>query len=175
MRRAVAGNRFLFRLTETPYVEAMPSSDIGPAVAVFREILPGSSEYGAAVALRHAVLRAPLGLEFTHAEIADEPKCFHLAAIAGGEVIGTLLLKPLDAQAVKMRQVAVHPDLQCRGIGARLVRFAEAFAREKGCARVVAHARGTALTFYERLGYTAEGAPFLEKTIPHQLVMKRLD
>ncbi len=140
----------------------------------FREVLPGSPHHLAAVQLREAVLRRPLGLEFTAEELADEPHCFHLVALAGADVIATLLFKPLDARTLKMRQVAVRPDLQRGGIGVRLVRFAEAFARERGCERIVAHARGTAIAFYERLGYAAVGEPFIENTIPHMVVTKTL-
>jgi GNAT superfamily N-acetyltransferase len=73
-----------------------------------------------------------------------------------------------------MRQVAVQPARQGGGIGAGLVGFAEAWARERGFRKIVAHARGTAVDFYRRLNYTVEGEPFLECTIPHQLVSKTL-
>jgi predicted N-acetyltransferase YhbS len=138
----------------------------------FREVQPGSADYEAAVRLRAAVLRQPLGLEFTAQEMADEPRCFHLVAVTSAEVVGTLLLKPLDARMLKMRQVAVRPDLQRVGVGAALVHFAEAFARERGFDRIVAHARDSAVGFYERLGYSTEGAPLLECTIPHRVVVK---
>ena len=36
-------------------------------------------------------------------------------------------------------------------------------------------ARATAIGFYQRLGYVAEGEPFLEVTLPHRLMRRRLD
>jgi len=36
------------------------------------------------------------------------------------------------------------------------------------------HARETALGFYERLGFVGEGARFLEVSIPHQVMWKRI-
>ena len=139
------------------------------------EIDIGSPEYHAAVRLREKVLRAPLGLVFSEAELAVEPDCFHLAAIAEGEVVAILLLQPIEAGTVRMRQVAVNPDRQRSGSGSQLVRFAEGFAREHGFRRMVAHARGTAVGFYQRLGYATEGESFMENTIPHVLVAKALE
>lgn len=146
-----------------------------PAASMtFRSVALGSAEYRAAIRLRETVLRAPLGLVLSAEELAVEPACQHFVALAETEVIATLLLMPLDAETVKMRQVAVHPSRQGSGIGAGLVRFAEEAARERGFLRLIAHARATALPFYRRLGYTIEGVPFLENTIPHQLVSKAL-
>lgn len=152
----------------------MPRTDARSNDVTFREVPLGSPEYGAAVRLREAILRIPLGLVLTTEEMASEPECRHFAGFAGDEVIATLLLKPLDARTVKMRQVAVQPSWQGCGVGAQLVRFAEDAARASGFAKIVAHARETAVPFYLRLGYAVEGESFLEQTIPHQLVTKAL-
>lgn len=139
-----------------------------------REIFANTSEHTAAVRLRNAVLREPLGLDFTPEEVADEPHNFHLAAFAEEALVAVLLLKPMDAAIVKMRQVAVAPEWQGRGVGAQLVRFAEEFARAKGYRTIYAHARSTALRFYVRHGYVVEGEEFIEVTVPHQRIVKVL-
>ena len=139
-----------------------------------REIAPGSPEHAAALRLREAVLRAPLGLSWTDPDRTDEPLCAHLAAFDGGVLVAVLLLKPLDAETMQMRQVAVAPERQGTSIGTKLVAFAEEFARARSCRRLIAHARGTALGFYRKRGYTEDGEPFLENTIPHRLVWKEL-
>jgi GNAT superfamily N-acetyltransferase len=139
-----------------------------------RRIELDSPEHAAARRLREAVLRAPLGVSWSAADLADEPISEHFAAFDGESLIATLLLKPRETGVVQMRQVAVDPPQQGRGIGTRLVAFAEAHAREHGCRRLIAHARATALAFYRALGYAEEGEPFLENTIPHRLVTKRL-
>jgi len=141
----------------------------------FKEIHPETPEYEAAMQLREAVLRTPLGLSFTEAELADEPHCAHLGGFdEAGRLVAILLLKPLNAHTVKMRQVAVRPGLQGRGIGAQLVAFAETFARERGFNAMIAHARATAVEFYLGLGYATSGEPFIETTIPHILISKTL-
>jgi len=140
----------------------------------FREILIGTAEYQAALRLREAVLRRPLGLPFSEEDLADESRCLHLGGFDEGRLVAILLLKPMPQQTMKMRQVAVHPDLQGRGIGAALVAFAEASATARGYKTMIAHARATAVEFYRGIGYSTSGEPFIETTIPHLLVSKEL-
>ena len=138
------------------------------------EISLGSSLYPAARTLREEVLRAPLGLSLTPGDLRKDAECFHLVAKNGGHVIGVLLLQPLNTGTVQMRQVAVHPSYQAKGVGSQLVSFAEAFAKGKGFEKIIAHARSTAVNFYLHNGYRAEGEEFIETTIPHRLVVKEL-
>ncbi len=139
-----------------------------------RELAFGSADYHAAVALREVVLRRPLGLTLTPDDFAGEETSFHLGCFAGGQLVGTLILRPLDARVLKMRQVAVAPEWQGRGIGTALVAFAEHCAAARGFTTLVAHARGTALDFYRKLAYWEEGAPFLEQGLPHVAIRKEL-
>ena len=139
-----------------------------------REFHAATPEYDEALRLRETVLRAPLGLTLTSDERAGEDRCFHLGGFENGRLLAVLLLRPLDESTVKMRQVAVHPDFQNRGLGFQLVAFAEQFAKERGFTKIVAHARGTALGFYGKAGYAITGEEFLETTIPHRLVTKEL-
>ncbi len=140
----------------------------------WRQFPHGSEDYAQALDLRESVLRAPLGLVLTPEEMAGEPDFFHLGGFAGGRLLAVLLLCPLDPRTVKMRQVAVHPAFQNRGLGAQLVAFAERFASERGFGKVVAHARESASGFYRQAGYTLDSRIFLETTIPHRLVTKEL-
>ncbi len=140
----------------------------------FAEFSPGTTAYAQARDLREAVLRAPLGLSLTGEDLADEANCWHLGGFDGERLIAVLLLRPLDGQTVKMRQVAVHPNFQNLGVGKRLVAFAEQIAGERGYERMVAHARETAVDFYRTAGYATDGETFIETTIPHRLVTKKL-
>lgn len=140
----------------------------------FRPFAITTPEYAAALRLREEVLRRPLGLRFSDADLAAESVCFHLGAFDGALPVAVLLLQPLDSGTIQMRQVAVDPAWQGCGIGTRLIAFAETFARAEGCQRLLAHARATTLGFYEKLGYAATGPEFIETTIPHRLVSRRL-
>lgn len=130
-------------------------------------------EYDEAVALRHEVLRKPLGLEFLPEQLAAEWSDIHLAAFdTTGKMVAILLLTPVNDQEVKMRQVAVAMEQQGRGLGAALVAQSEEIARSMNFNKMTLHARETAVPFYLRLGYEKVGDLFEEVSIPHFKMIK---
>jgi len=141
---------------------------------VVSEVAHQSALYRECVALRLAVLRTPLGLSFTEEELAQERTNIHLACHEGAALVGCLVLVPLADGLIKMRQVAVSPEAQGRGIGRSLVDFSEELSRGRGFTRMTLHARTTAVPFYERLGYKTMGEEFEEVTVPHWAMQKRL-
>jgi predicted GNAT family N-acyltransferase len=145
-----------------------------PRELSLRELEFGSPAYDASVVLRTRVLRAPLRLEPSPAERDEDRQLLHLGAFEGERLVACLMLQELGGGAVKMRQVAVDFDRQHQGVGTRLVHYAESFARARGLREMRLHARETALAFYERLGYEAHGEPFVEVTVPHVAMDKRL-
>lgn len=146
------------------------------AVHDFRPVSHNGSAYLETVQLRDRILRAPLGLVFSEEERAAEAEDFHLAGFDPGseDLVACLVLTPLDDETLKMRQVAVTETHRGRGIGKALVSFAEGFAREQGFARLVLHAREPVVPFYEALGYAIVGPPFVEVTLPHRRLSKKL-
>ncbi len=132
-------------------------------------------EYDEAVHLRYEVLRRPLGLEFTPEQLAAEYADIHLAAFdAAGRITGYLCLTPVaGGQELKMRQVAIDPAWQGKGVGTQLVAASEELARQLGFQKMILHARETAVPFYLRLGYTIVGDRFEEVTIPHFKMEKK--
>lgn len=145
----------------------------GQALMV-REIQHGSPEYRETVGLRDAILRKPLGLAFSAAELEAEQDSHHLAGYCGGLLVACLVLRPLADGQVQMRQVAVAAGWQGRGLGRALVDYAEDLARRLGFGRMVLHARQTAVPFYEKLGYGCLGGAFQEVGIEHWAMEKRL-
>jgi predicted N-acetyltransferase YhbS len=127
----------------------------------------------ALVELRRSVLRRPLGLDFNPEQLAAEASQFHLGAWSGSTPLGCLALRQ-DEGAMRMRQVAVAPEAQGKGIGRLLVLESEAEARRRGASVVMLNARQTAVAFYERLGYSVSGEPFLEVGLPHRKMSKTL-
>jgi len=73
-----------------------------------------------------------------------------------------------------MRQVAVTDQWQSKGLGRRMVRYAERFARDRGFKLMFCHAREDVVPFYTHLGYTLSGDPFVEIGIKHQRMEKGL-
>jgi len=138
-----------------------------PDAVVLREIAFDSREYDASVTLRTRVLRAPLGLQPGPEEREEESRLRHLGAFEDERLVACLMLHDVGEGKVRMRQVAVDFDRQQTGLGTRLVHYSEQVARAAGFREMVLHARKTAVPFYERLGYTAYGEPFVEVTVPH--------
>ena len=121
-------------------------------------------------------MRRPLGLDFTPEQLAAEYADIHLAAFADvGRLIGYLCLTPLNKEEVKMRQVAVAPEWQGKGVGKKLVAASEEMAKHLNFKKMTLHARETAVPFYLRLGYQTVGEQFEEVTIPHFKMEKKLE
>ncbi len=140
---------------------------------VFELIDHGGPRYREAVRLREGVLRAPLGLSFTPEELAAEVGHLHLVGLEGDTVCATAVLVP-EGKTMKMQRVAVAPELQGRGVGRALMRYCEKVAREHGAKTIYAHARESAVPFYEKCWYVGEGEMFEEDGIPHLKMWKIL-
>lgn len=119
------------------------------------------------------MLRWPLGLDYTEADLASEADQIHLVGVLDREVVAVALLAKVPDGA-KMRQVAVTPERQGQGLGRRLVEAFEGLARSQGFDRVVLHARETAVPFYRALGYQEVGGQFEEVGIPHRRMEKAI-
>ena len=139
------------------------------------EIEFGTPLYDSSVQLRDLILRRPLNLEFTAEQLASEYDSFHFAYLNEEyEMVGCLVMKPVDPETVRMRQVAVSELLQRKGIGTSLVYFVENWAKERGFKRIILHARDVAIPFYSRLDYDKIGKPFTEVGLEHYVMEKKL-
>jgi predicted N-acetyltransferase YhbS len=134
----------------------------------------GSALYAQALELREAVLRQPLGLTLSEEELEDDKLRTHFCAVENGEVVGCVSLRPVEDGSLQLKQMAVREERRLAGVGAALVDRAEAWARDRGTAMLMMHARIGAEGFYARLGYKPEGPIFEENTVPHVKMTKRL-
>ncbi|ESQ76671.1 GNAT family N-acetyltransferase [Asticcacaulis sp. AC402] len=137
-----------------------------------RRIPHATPDYEATVSLRRAILRTPLGLDFTAEQLSAEAGDIHLAAFAGDSLIGTVVLTPYNSGIFKLRQMAVAESHRGLGIGETLLRAAEDTARAEGATQIVLASRVTARAFYAKYGYEAQGDVFTEVTIPHITMSK---
>lgn len=111
------------------------------------------------------------------------PGAFHLA-IPGDDgwpvAVASLSPDPWPGRpgepAWRLRGMAVEPDLQGTGAGGRLLEAVVDRLRAAGAAVVWAHARDTAVPFYERHGFRVEGDGFLATParLPHHVVVREL-
>jgi len=134
----------------------------------------GSREYQQMVHLRNEILRKPLGLEFTPEELEKEKDEILIGAFEDEKMLGCCMLIKVDKSTVRLRQMAVLNNLQGKGIGRALMQFAENIARDRGFQKIIMHARASAIGFYEKLGYQVSGNEYVEVTLPHFTMEKRL-
>lgn len=134
-----------------------------------------SPAYDETIALRMKILRTPLGLDFTIADLSREYLDIHLTAYnANFDLLACLVLQDMGDGVIKMRQVAVDSSLQGKGIGTELVKASEVLAQKHGFQKMVLNARAIAIPFYERLNYEKRGEEFIEVNIPHFKMIKAL-
>ena len=127
-------------------------------------------DMAAAYALRHEVF--VLGQDVPEELERDEYDAVsdHAVADLGGTVVGTGRLLP-DGTIGRM---AVLSAARGVGVGAEVLAALEARARARGLLCVQLHAQVHAQAFYERAGYTAYGAVYVEAGIDHVSMRKSL-
>ncbi len=139
-----------------------------------KQIDHGTKEYKQMVDLRYEILRKPLHLTFEASELDREKNDILIGAFEEEKILGCCLLTRMDKDSVRLRQMAVQNNLQGKGIGASMLHYAENIAHDAGYKKIIMHARKTAIGFYEKLGYKVSGHEFIEISIPHVVMAKKL-
>ncbi|MFF3321841.1 GNAT family N-acetyltransferase [Streptomyces sp. NPDC002889] len=126
--------------------------------------------------------QVPPEIEYDAYDAADADT-IHVLAVGPDGPLGTgrLLHGPAaagktggDTTVGSLGRLAVTRAARGLGVGAALVRAIEDAARDRGLAAVDLHAQTHATGFYERLGYVAYGAEFLDAGIAHRAMRRVL-
>jgi predicted GNAT family N-acyltransferase len=105
--------------------------------------------------------RVPVRMEWDGAD----PDAEHvLAEDDRGRPVGTARLLP-DGHIGRM---AVLPQWRRLGVGTAMLARLLDLARARRLVRVMLNAQTSAVAFYERQGFTAEGGEFMDAGIPHR-------
>jgi GNAT superfamily N-acetyltransferase len=134
----------------------------------------GTPEYRQMLKMRDEILRKPLGLKISDAEIEKEKDNLFIAAFEDEQMLGCCMIVEMDPRKARLRQMAVLNNLQGKGIGRALIQFAENIARDHGYRVMSMHARKPTVPFFEKMGYKVTGSEFIEITIPHYEMEKEL-
>ncbi|MFL5808124.1 MAG: GNAT family N-acetyltransferase [Flavisolibacter sp.] len=137
-------------------------------------IRSGSSDYEQMIELRIKTLLQPIGVPATYIEPEKEKNDVFIGAFKNHELIGCCVLTKNNETVIQLRQMAVRNDEQGKGIGATIVDFAEATARNLGYTVLMMHARDAVIEFYKKCGYKIAGEQFFEVGIGHHRMEKRL-
>ena len=125
------------------------------------------SEWHEVLRLRTAVF--VVEQECPYQEVDDkDPVAWHLELHHDGELIGTLRILPpgVAYPECSLGRVALRADYRRRGLGREVMARALAFCDSRWPA-VRLSAQLYLQPFYESLGFTAVGEPYLEDDIPH--------
>jgi YbgC/YbaW family acyl-CoA thioester hydrolase len=176
---------------ELLYVFADPATQTSrPAPAALRELFTafeagepmlsvrtGSwAELGEpAAALRQGVFVDEQGVPASLESDGADASALHVLAVNRmGTAVGTGRLVAQPDGSARIGRLAVHRDVRGAGVGAQLLQSLLAAARDRGHARAVLHAQGSAVGFYARQGFVAEGVPYEEAGLPHQTMVLAL-
>lgn len=123
-------------------------------------------------AVREEVFVVEQGVPAEEEIDACDPDADHvLARTADGRPIATGRL----TRDGRIGRLAVRREWRGRGVGRALVNHLLERARERGFADVRLAAQLSALPFYQRLGFIAEGEVFLDAGIEHRWMRHRLE
>lgn len=143
----------------------------------FRRIEFGSADFEMECELRDRVLRAPLGMSLRDEDLAAEEKQVHFGLFdeKGVELRACVIVVPLSATSVKIRQMAVSESHQNQGCGRLIMACVDEYLAETRHSHASLHARASAVGFYEKLGFTRIGDEFIEIGLRHFMMEKHLN
>ncbi|GBL34704.1 hypothetical protein EMGBS15_02990 [Filimonas sp.] len=133
-----------------------------------------SEYYPQVLQLRNRILRIPIGLNLFDEDLSDEENQFTVIMVKAEKVIGCILLKIINKETIKLRQMAIDEPYQRTGMGSLLIGYAENFCVLNDYFSVELNARKTAIDFYLKSGYHMVGDEFTEVGIPHVRMEKNL-
>ncbi|MBO4658934.1 MAG: GNAT family N-acetyltransferase [Prevotella sp.] len=105
-----------------------------------------------AMARKHQI---PLQAEFDE---HDTPETIYVVAVDDYLPVATCRLYPIDASHMMLGRIVVLPEYRHQGLGTRVVREAEVWARELGYTTAVVESRENKTHFYETMGYVSDSS-----------------
>lgn len=99
---------------------------------------------------------------------------WHVLAYEDDAPIATARLVTLDACRVEIGRVATLAPFRKRGIATQLLKLLLEYSRREGFEEAILDSQLEAMPLYERLGFVASGAPFLDAGIIHRRMTLKL-
>ncbi|MCI4186258.1 GNAT family N-acetyltransferase [Dickeya dianthicola] len=134
-----------------------------------------AEELDAYYQFRWEMLRKPLHQPLGSERDAYDALAHHQAIVDGqGNLVAVGRLSINADNEASIRFLAVHPDVQRKGLGTLMAMALESVARQEGVKRVVCSAREDAMAFFSRLGFVNQGEITTPMTTPvrHFLMIK---
>ena len=100
-----------------------------------------------------------------------DPAATHALAYEGPLCVGTARLVRLDHHHAQIGRMAVLSTFRKRGIGKAILNHLIALAQAEGVLTLTLHSQVSAIPFYAKLGFIAQGPIYDEAGIPHRNMM----
>ncbi len=98
----------------------------------------------------------------------------HILAYQDAHCIGTGRLVNLSAKQAQIGRIAVLAKFRGKGIGKQILQKLVDLAASQGVREIILHSQVSAIPFYEKLGFQAQGEAYDEGGIPHRNMMLTL-
>lgn len=115
--------------------------------------------------------KVPIELEIDELDTLEHNGVIHIGAFINDTLVGTSRLIK-DGKDLKVGRVAVLKAYRKQGVGEAMLRYAEVQAQNNGFQRLKLGAQLSAIPFYEKSGYIAEGDIYLDANIEHRDMVK---
>jgi len=100
-----------------------------------------------------------------------DPTSKHALAYMGAQCVGTGRLVPLDNHHAQIGRMAVLSTFRNRGIGKAILMRLISLAKAEEVLTLTLHSQVSAIPFYAKLGFIAEGPVYDEAGISHRNMM----
>jgi predicted GNAT family N-acyltransferase len=141
---------------------------------LFIVIKPWSEAQADAFLVRHQVFIQEQGVPADLELDEFDQTASHALTYQGTDCIGTARLVDLGYGQFQIGRMAVLAPFRGLGIGKQILENLIGLAQSRGSKTIVLHAQVTALPFYEKLGFLAQGPAYEEAGIPHRNMMLEL-
>lgn len=138
-------------------------------------IVESLEDLAVALALRKQVFVEGQGVPFDVERDKADDTAIHAVGFVNGSMAGTGRLVFHSVSEAQIGRMAVTEPFRRQGLGGLILACLERQVVIKGVKRVFLHAQVHAQEFYERHGYTSQGAEFTEAGITHIAMFKHLE
>ena len=98
----------------------------------------------------------------------------HVLAYQDSDCIGTGRLVNLGDKQAQIGRMAVLAKFRGKGVGRQILRKLVDLAASQGARKIILHSQVSAIPFYEKQGFQAQGDVYDEAGIPHRNMMLTL-
>ena len=134
-------------------------------------IKPWEQAHDLAYPIRRAVFILEQGVPEELELDALDPLAKHFLAYQEGQCVGTARLVYLENGEAQIGRMAVLANFRGQGVGRQILEKVLLTAAAEGLICLTLHAQLTAMPFYEKLGFIAQGSIYEEAGIPHRNMM----